>query len=120
MNHVEVSTSHQVERGSTDCKVYHDFNAPSISSLQTWIHQNMAENVTISYNDVDLAQKIFQAGVTTCKGKSTSQKPHVVSNADLVEIPYGLQHNGSNVELSIGVGYINDQSFYTRLIVQLN
>lgn len=56
----------------------------------------------------------------TCKGKGTSHCPFVVSTEEIIKLPVELQNKGGNVEIAIDVVYINDQSFYTRLIEQLN
>ena len=110
-NHVEGFTPRQVETARKVRKLYHDLNAPSISSLKAWIRQNMAKNIPISYDDVDLAEKVFKKDVPTLKGKGTRPHPPIVRTADNIKLPAELIHNGRKIELAIDVVYINDQSF---------
>ena len=74
----------------------------------------------ISYEDVDLAQKIFLADVATCKGKSTAPRPSVVTTEDVVELPDELKHKGRKVKLAIDVAYINNHSFLHSVHWKIN
>ena len=78
MNHVEGFTPRKIGKFKAERKVYHNLNTPSIVRLKVWVYQNMAKNLPISFEDVDLSEKFSKADVPTCKGNSTSPCPQVV------------------------------------------
>ena len=71
----------------------------------------MGKNVPVSFEDVDLMEKIFQKDVATLKGKLVKPHPPVINKNDIIELPPELNVKGRKAELAIDVVYINDQSF---------
>ena len=63
--HVKGFTPREVERDTRVRKFYHGLNAPTIVSLNVWIHKNMAENILMSFADADLAENLLKADVPT-------------------------------------------------------
>ena len=56
---------------------------------------------------MNLAERVFGLDVPNCKGKWTKQKPKVVSNEDVIELPPELELAGREMELAIDIVYFN-------------
>lgn len=108
---VEGFTQRGVERSARARKLYHDLSAENVGNLKVWIRSNLAKNVPVLVEDIDLAERIFKADVATCKGKSVRPHPPVVTTSDIIELPHELEIEGREVELAMDVVFINDQSF---------
>ena len=71
------------------------------------IRSNQAKNVEVSTEDMNLAEDVFGLDLPNTKGKWIKEKPRVVSNEDVIEIPPELDLAGKEFELAIDIVYIN-------------
>ena len=58
--------------------IYHMVGAPTLQNLKMMIRQNIIQNYTVTFEDIEIAEKIFGADVSTLKGITTRQRPKVV------------------------------------------
>ena len=65
----------------------------------------------ISTEDMNLAEEVFGLDVPNTKGKWVKEKPKVVSNEDVIELPPELDLVGKEFELAIDIVYINRECF---------
>ena len=52
--------------------------APTLENLKMMIRQNIIQNLPVTVEDIEIAEKIFGADVSTLKGITTIQRPKVV------------------------------------------
>ena len=108
---VEGFTQREVERAKAARQFYHDLNAESPENMRAFIRGNIAKNVPISTEDMNLAEKIYGPDVPTCKGKWTKRKPKIVKDKDTIDLLPELRIKGMETELAIDMVYINDKAF---------
>ena len=71
---IEGFTQREIERAKRARKFYHDLNAESVENVKVFIRSNLARNVPVSSEDMDLANKVFGTDVPSCKGKWTKRR----------------------------------------------
>ena len=101
----------QIERVQAARKFYHNLNAENVENVKFFIRSNQAKNVKISTKDMNLAKRVFGLDVPNVKGKWVKEKPKIVSNEDVIEIPPELDLAGKEMELAVDVVYINRECF---------
>ena len=74
------------------------------------LRQNMLKNCPVTYEDVNLATKVFGKDGSIVKGKDVKPKLPIVSKEDVLELPPELQIK--ETELAINVMYVEDQAFF--------
>ena len=77
------------------------------------LRQNMLKNCPVTYEDINLATKVFGKDGSIVKGKDVKPKPPIVSKEDVLELPPELQVK--ETELAIDVMYVKDQAFWHSL-----
>ena len=56
---IEGFTQREIERARRARKFYHDLNAKSVENVKVFIRSNLARNIPVSSEDMDLAKKVF-------------------------------------------------------------
>jgi Reverse transcriptase (RNA-dependent DNA polymerase) len=102
------------ERAKVARTTYHAVGAPSLTNYKAIIRANMIKNCPVTVADINIAERIFGADMSTLKGKSKRKTPKPVRN-DLIEIPKELLLHNVEVELCIDVMYINQVKFLTNI-----
>ena len=69
-----------------------------IQDLKAILRMNSIKNCPVTTKDVDLAEKIFGANITSLKGKTTQCKPTPMVQ-DIVEIPCELMEAHQDVNM---------------------
>ena len=59
-------------------KIFHMVGAPTLQNLKIIISQSIIQNFPVTFEYIDIAQKIFCPGVSSFKVIETIQRPKVV------------------------------------------
>jgi hypothetical protein len=87
---------------------------PTVETFKTLIKMNAIRNCPVTTEDVNIAEKIFGADMSSLKGKSTRRKS-TPAREDTVEIPEELIANNRKIELCINRMYVNECGFMTTI-----
>jgi hypothetical protein len=107
-------TQRQFEQAKRARELYHIVGTPTIETFKTLIKMNAIRNCPVMTDDVNIAEKIFRADMSSLKGHSTRRKSAQVRE-DTVEIPEELIANNREIELCIDIMYINECGFMTTI-----
>jgi hypothetical protein len=107
-------TQRQFEQAKRARELYHIMGTPTIETFKTLIKMNAIRNCAVKTDDVNIAEKIFGADMSSLKGKSTRRKSTPVRE-DTVEIPEELIANNRKIELCIDIMYVNECGFMTTI-----
>ena len=110
---VEGFTEREVMRAKRCRKLLHDLSAPSYNDLKALLRQNIVKNCPVSFEDVDLATRIFGKDSSIIKGKDTRPRPPVVTKEDMLDLPDELKI--TETELAVDVMFVEDQAFVHSL-----
>jgi hypothetical protein len=75
---------------------------------------NAIRNCPVTTEDVNIAEKIFGADMSSLKGKSTRRKSTPVRE-DTFKIPEELIAHNRKIELCIDIMYVNECGFMTTI-----
>jgi hypothetical protein len=112
-NRVEY-TQRQFEQAKRARELYHIVGTPTIESFKTLIKMNAIKNCPVTTEDVNNAKKIFGAGMSSLRGKSTRRKSTAVQE-DVIEIPEELILQNRKIDLCIDILYVNKCGFMTMI-----
>jgi hypothetical protein len=87
---------------------------PTIETFKTLIKMNAIRNCPVKTEDVNIAEKIFGADMSSLKGKSTRRKSTPVREGT-VKIPVELIAHNREIELCIDIMYVNECGFMTMI-----
>jgi hypothetical protein len=104
----------QFERAKKARKLYHILGAPSTSNYKKILRGNMIKDCPVVEKDVDIAEAIFGADISTIKGKTARRTPRPIIQ-DLISVPPELVRKHSSIELCIDVMYVNRIGFLTSI-----
>jgi hypothetical protein len=107
-------TQRQFEQAKRARELYHIVGAPTIETFKTLIKMNAIRNCPVTTEDVNIAEKIFGADMSSLKGKLTRQKSTPVRE-DTIEIPEELMAHNHEIELCINIMYVNECGFMTTI-----
>jgi hypothetical protein len=107
-------TQRQFEQAKRARELYHIVGTPTIETFKTLIKMNAIRNCPVTTEDVNIAEKIFGADMSSLKGKSTRRKSTPVRD-DTVKIPEELIANNRKIELCIDVMCVNECGFMTTI-----
>ena len=95
----------QIEQARWARKLYMTMGLPSMHDFKELIRNNMLLNCPVTIEDVKNCEQIFGAPVASLKGKTTRQKPDIVTT-DYFEVPKDILHRHKNVILSADIFYV--------------
>ena len=87
-------------------KLYHALSCPSVPALKNLIRSRLMRNCSVTTEDVDIAERIFDVDVGTLKGKTTRKKSVPPVHA-LLTIPPELDCY-QDIELCVDVTHFNE------------
>jgi hypothetical protein len=107
-------TQRQFEQAKRAWELYHIMGTPTIETFKTLVKMNAIRNCPVTTEDVNIAEKIFGADMSSLKGKLTCRKSSPVRE-DTVEIPEELIAHNRKIELCIDIMYVNECGFMTTI-----
>ena len=103
---IEGFTQREVDRARAARRFYHGLSAKSVKNIEAFIQFNIAKNIPISTEDMNLVEKVFGPDIPFCKGKWAKWKPKVVKDNDTIKLPPELRVKGMQIELAVNILYI--------------
>jgi len=82
-------TQHELDCAKQGQEFYHTIGTPTIKALKDMLRTNQIRNCPATSDDLKLAKRIYGQSVSSLKGKSTCQKPKVVTTEN-IKIPKGI------------------------------
>ena len=79
-------TQRDLDRAKQAQEFYYTIGTPTIQALKAMLRTNQIQNCSVTSDDLTLAERIYGQSVSSLKGKSTCQKPKVVTT-DNIKIP---------------------------------
>jgi hypothetical protein len=107
-------TQRQFEQAKRARELYHIVGMPTIETFKMLIKMNANRNCPVKAEDVNIAEKIFGAHMSSLKGKSTRQKSTPVRE-DTIKIPEELIAHNCKIELCIDIMYVTECGFMTMI-----
>jgi hypothetical protein len=107
-------TQRQFEQVKRARELYHIVGTPTIETFKALIKMNTIRNCPVTTEEVNIAEKIFGADMSSLKGKSTHRKSTPVRE-DIVKIQEKLIANNHEIELCIDIMYVNKCGFMTTI-----
>jgi hypothetical protein len=107
-------TDGQFQRSKHARQVYHALGTPSLYDFMATIMSNQIKDLLITFEDINIAEKIFGADIGAFKGKSTRRKPAAVFS-DYIEITGELFDKHHYVILCMDGIWINCLHFLTTV-----
>jgi hypothetical protein len=87
---------------------------PTVETFKTSLKMNAIRNCPMTMEDLNIAEKIFGADMSSLKGQLTCRKSTPVWE-DTVEIPEELIASNREIELCIDILYVNECGFMTTI-----
>ena len=94
--------------------LYHMAGVPTLRNLNMAIRQNIIQNLPVTVEDIDIAEKIFGPNVSTLKVRTTRKSPKVVVD-DFIEIPRKLIENNQELIMCMDFVFINKNALFTTI-----
>jgi hypothetical protein len=107
-------TQRQFEQAKRARELYHIVGTHTIELFKTLIKMNAIKNCPVTTEDVNNAEKIFGADMSSLRGKSTRRKSTPVQE-DVIEIPEELILQNCEIDLCIDIMYVNECGFMTTI-----
>ena len=95
-------------------RAMHLLGFPSERDFENMVRSNMIVNCPVTFSDVKNAKLIFGPDITSLKGKSVRRKLDSVVT-DYVEIPREILVSRKELELSMGIMFINKITFLVSI-----
>jgi hypothetical protein len=107
-------TQGQFEQAKRARELYHIVGTPTIELFKTLIKMSAIKNCPVTTEDINNAEKIFGADMSSLRGKSTRRKSTLVQE-DVIEIPEELILQNRKIDLCIDIMYVNECGFMTTI-----
>jgi hypothetical protein len=98
-------TQRQFENSKRARRLYHIVGCPTVANFKHILRQNIIKNCPVTADDVNIAEKIFDADIGALNGKNTRSRLTPVKD-DLVDIPLELLEQHQDLILCMDNMYL--------------